>query len=480
MEQRRFFKTVKNMLLLFNMTAEVRKFPPFTKSFWQTIGPSLVTLGLGIGSGEYVLWPYMTSQYGFGILWGALLGITLQFVLISEIARYTMVKGESIVHGFARIHKYLPFWLIFSTLIGFGWPGFAATAAALLSHLFGIPAEYSRFVAIGILVFCAVLLLAGKNVYSKVELIQKIVVPFSFVLLAFLFIRYFSLDSIAEAARGLVGIGNGYFGLPQGLDFAVFLGAFAYAGTGGNFLLGQSFYVIEEETGNAKYAEKLSLHTPAPKHVDSIKENIVISDDPESIANFKKARGFQLRESAIVFWLLGFLMIFILSYLSRVLLQGMADIPESFEFIIFESQVITASTGAVFGILFVIIGAFALMSVQLGALDIMGRFTALAARISRKFRHVPLGDVYTKAVLVQMSFGIILFLIGFSEPLWLIIVGAVINAFAMAILAILLLITNTKHIPQAYRPGILIKTILVFAICCYLVLFGINLVGVLT
>src|SRR5690606_36002108 len=103
------------------------------------------------------------------------------------------------------------------------------------------------------------------------------------------FIRYFSLDSIGEAAKGLIGIGNGYFGLPQGLDFAVFLGAFAYAGTGGNFLLGQSFYVIEEETGNAKYAEKLSLHTPAPKHVGSIEENIVISYDPESIANFKKA-----------------------------------------------------------------------------------------------------------------------------------------------------------------------------------------------
>jgi MFS family permease len=462
------------------MSSEIRKFPPFTKSFWQSIGPSLVTLGLGIGSGEYVLWPYMTSQYGFGILWGALLGISLQFIIISEIARYTMVKGESIVHGFARIHKLLPTWLIFSTLIGFGWPGFAATAAALLSNLFGIPSEYSRFVAIAILILCATLLLAGKNVYSKVETIQKFVVPFSFVILIFLFLRYFSLESMGEALVGLVGIGDGYFGLPKGLDFAVFLGAFAYAGSGGNFLLGQSFYVIEEETGNAKYAEKLSLHTPAPKHVESIKEHIVISEDPVSVENFRRARNFQLKESAIVFWALGFLMIFILSYLSRVLLQGVDNLPKTFEFIVFEARFIGNTSGAIFGILFIIIGAFALMSVQLGALDIMGRFTALAARISRKYRHVPLGDVYTKAVLLQMGFGIFLFLIGFSEPLWLVIIGAVINAFAMAIMTILVFIANTKHIPKAYQPGIVVKLILVFAITVYLVLFGINIFNVLT
>jgi len=45
----------------------------------KILGPSFVLLGLGLGSGELILWPYLTAHWGLGILWGALLGISFQF-----------------------------------------------------------------------------------------------------------------------------------------------------------------------------------------------------------------------------------------------------------------------------------------------------------------------------------------------------------------------------------------------------------------
>ena len=60
---------------------EVNILPPAPK-FRALLGPSFILLGLGLGSGELILWPYLTSNWGMGIIWGAILGVTFQFLLI--------------------------------------------------------------------------------------------------------------------------------------------------------------------------------------------------------------------------------------------------------------------------------------------------------------------------------------------------------------------------------------------------------------
>jgi hypothetical protein len=81
----------------------------------KLIGPSFVILALGLGSGEVILWPYLTSNYGLGIVWGALLGITFQYFINMEIERYALVKGESVFVGIAKLWKGAPYWFILST-----------------------------------------------------------------------------------------------------------------------------------------------------------------------------------------------------------------------------------------------------------------------------------------------------------------------------------------------------------------------------
>src|SRR3970040_1165876 len=93
-------------------------------------GPSFIILGVGLGSGELILWPYLASNFGLGIAWAAVVGITLQFFLNMEIERYSLVTGESVCAGwFKKWGKIAPVWFMVSTIIPWIWPGIMAAAA---------------------------------------------------------------------------------------------------------------------------------------------------------------------------------------------------------------------------------------------------------------------------------------------------------------------------------------------------------------
>ena len=77
----------------------------------QVLGPSVILAGLGVGSGEYIIWPFMTATVGTGFLWAAALSVTVQYFLNMEIERYTLATGETAVSGFVRFWK--PWGVIF-------------------------------------------------------------------------------------------------------------------------------------------------------------------------------------------------------------------------------------------------------------------------------------------------------------------------------------------------------------------------------
>ena len=105
--------------------------------FRKMVGPSFILLGMGLGSGELILWPYLSANFGLGIIWAAVIGITFQFFINMEIERYTLVNGESVFVGLARKFGYLsPIWFILSTIIPWMWPGIVLSSAVLIANVF--------------------------------------------------------------------------------------------------------------------------------------------------------------------------------------------------------------------------------------------------------------------------------------------------------------------------------------------------------
>ena len=64
---------------------QVRDLPEPPRQLWKIVGPGIVAAGVGISSGEFILWPYIASQAGLVFLWAAVLGIITQLFLNLEI-----------------------------------------------------------------------------------------------------------------------------------------------------------------------------------------------------------------------------------------------------------------------------------------------------------------------------------------------------------------------------------------------------------
>jgi hypothetical protein len=41
----------------------------------KVLGPGVIAAGIGLASGEFILWPYITSQVGMVFLWAAVVGV---------------------------------------------------------------------------------------------------------------------------------------------------------------------------------------------------------------------------------------------------------------------------------------------------------------------------------------------------------------------------------------------------------------------
>src|ERR1700755_751868 len=95
------------------------------------IGPSVILIGVGIASGEYILYPYIASQAGLAFLWAAVVGILLQFYINMEIERYTLATRESALGGFQRLWKPWGAILAIGALLATMWPGWATAAATI-------------------------------------------------------------------------------------------------------------------------------------------------------------------------------------------------------------------------------------------------------------------------------------------------------------------------------------------------------------
>src|SRR3990170_3376273 len=168
------------------------KLPPLEKkdlpqapSLLKLIGPSFIILGVGLGSGELILWPYLSANFGLGIIWAALLGITFQFFINMEIERYSLITGESIFVGLTRkFGRFAPMWFILTTLVPWMWPGIIASSATVFAKALGI--NYSGYVGIFLLLIIGLLYSLGHVVYKTQESVQKAIIligiPFIFLI----------------------------------------------------------------------------------------------------------------------------------------------------------------------------------------------------------------------------------------------------------------------------------------------------------
>jgi len=214
----------------------------------RVLGPSMIALGVAIGSGEWLLGPLGFATYGFvGLGFLITMSALLQTFYNIENARYTIATGEVPIVGFARTPPGLHLWVpltLFLIYLSWLWGGWAATAGQSIFALFtgrtfdrAAPGELLevRLIAIALLVLSLAVYLFGRKISRTLEAIETITLFFilaSLVVLAIVFAPAALwgtalLSAVTPAAP------------PRGID-ATALGAiigFTGSGSGMNFML---------------------------------------------------------------------------------------------------------------------------------------------------------------------------------------------------------------------------------------------------
>jgi hypothetical protein len=411
----------------------------------RMIGPSVILAGLSIGSGEFVLWPRLTAEWGFTLFWACWVGVTIQFFLNMEIERWTLATGESAVVGFVRISRlFVPVFLVCGT-VPWIWPGWATGAATLLSWEFGVPVTPTAVVG---LVACGVILSVGPVVYRTVEAIQLVLVASIFGLLVALAALLVRADAVAALAAGALRFGS----VPEGVHLPMLLGALAFAGAGGSVNLAQSNYIKDKGYGMGRWIGRIT--SPFTGREESTSEvGVAFDTDEANLARWHRWWRRTNLEHFVSFYLLCLLGLALFCLIAGTLLEPGRPVSEGFGFIRDEAAAIEGRFGPLGRGMFLAVGVAVLFSTELALLDAVARVAADLLKVG-VFRssEVSVSRLYFAVVWALIVFGILVLAAGFDRPLVLLVLSASLNGFVMFLYSGLLLWMNWSAFRGPLRP----------------------------
>ena len=443
---------------------EVRDLPDAPVAYRRLIGPGIVAAGVGLSSGEFVLFPYIASQVGLVFVWAALVGLVTQYFINLEIERYTLATGETALTGFSRYWRH---WGLFFAILAYFanlWPGWVTSSATIASYVFG---GTPRYIAIGMLIVIGLVLTLAPVVYVALERTQMLKV--AAVILLFVIGAIVAVGAQAWADVPQIVTRPG---IPAAqLGFATLLGALAFAGAGGGQNLVQSNWIRDKGFAMGKYVPRLvSPITGQPEAAPS--PGYIFEPTEKNLSRWKGWWKFANLEQLFTFVLITFLTITFTSLLAYSTVYGRDGLPNGIAFVRTEGEVLAERVGSWFKFFFWIVGSFSLFGAALGIVDYTSRLAADVIKTSYK-RDANESKVYAGLVWGLVAIGIAVLAAGFDQPIVLLVIAAVVGGFMMFIYSGLLILINRKTLPapirvRGFRLGALVWAVLLFGTLSFL------------
>lgn len=440
-------------------------------------GASVIILATAIGSGETILWPYITSQIGFTFMWAAMVGFGIQFFLNMEIERYTLATGESAITGFARLWKpWWWLWIVLALLQNF-WPGWATGASTTFSFVLGlgedapiVPITVAALIAIGIA------LTLSPVVYQTVEKIQGVMVA---LIMLFVIVSVpMATTGEAWSALATEGIGSPSFPVGvEGLGIALLLGALAFAGAGGANNLVQSNYIRDKGMGMGQHIPKIV--SPITGHEEARPSlGYMFPTDEENMRRWRGWWKVSNWEQFITFFVVGVLSLILLAVLAYSTLPVGQVQQQDLEFLQLEGQALKDTVAPWFGTAFWMAATVALFSTNLGILDYTSRLIAdqLKINAARDSQFWSESKIYFTAVWLMIAVGSAILISGMDQPFILLVISSSVAGVQMFIYSGLLMLLNRRALPEplkvrGIRLAVLAVSFLFFGFLSILLVF---------
>jgi len=447
--------------------------------FKKLVGASVIILATALGSGEFIIWPYITTQIGISFLWLAAVGIFMQFVLNMEIERYTLATGETAVTGFTRFWK--PWGVIFvlGAVLPNAFPGWAAGGATLFTFLFGF-GDIAIIASIA-LVATALALTLSPVVYQALEKIQAVLVA---IIMLFLVVGVFAATKASAWASVVTQAPGSVVELPgaiAALGAATFLGAVAFAGAGGANNLTQSNYIRDKGLGmGSRMPKVVSPITGEEQAIPSLGYTFPVNE--ENMRRWRAWWKVANREHFVTFFVLGLFTLLMFSVLVWSTVGGKTIAGEAdFTFIDAEATALGNIVGGWFRGFFLFAGMVVLFSTSIGIMDYVSRLSASELKVSffGDSEVITESRIYFTFAWVIAIAGSLILLAGLEAPLVLLIISASGAGVVMFFYSGLLILLNTRVLPdpiklKGWRLVVMWITFVIFAgLSMYLVYYQI-------
>jgi len=413
----------------------------------RMLGPSVILVGLSIGSGEFVIWPRLTAEHGFAVFWACWVGVTMQFFLNMEIERYTLATGESAVTGFLRLWRGFGWVFLVCATLPWIWPGWATGAATLVSWQWGGDATW---LAVAGLVGCGVVLSVGPVVYRTIETLQTVLVGAVFLLVLILSFFVIDAESVAALAAGAVRFGH----VPDGIELPVLLGALAFAGAGGSANLAQSNYIKDKGYGMGRYIGRITSPLTGRDEAET-ELGVAMEGSDEDLARWRTWWRRANLEHALSFYLLCLLSLVLFCLITHALLGEGHGGGEGLGFIRDQADGLGERFGPSARHAYLWAGVAVLFSTEIGILDAVTRVAVdlLKVRWLLDDERFSPSRLYFAVLWSLIGFGVLVLAVGFERPFELIVLSASLNAFVMFLYSGLLLWLGLRVFRGPLRPG---------------------------
>ncbi|MDD8015495.1 MAG: Nramp family divalent metal transporter [Acidobacteriota bacterium] len=302
---------------------------PF-KKFMVYIGPAMMTIALGLGTSELILYPRLTAEFGTGWIGLMVLSLIFQTVWVQEMARWTVVCGEHGAKCNARIISSAGALvsITFFMFIAFAIPAWASVAATAVLELVRWPAgteigtvfwAYLSFILVFLIIFFS------KVARQYIERMATWATFAAWILLIIAAVTTIKLESLAGIAKHLLS-----WDIPEKMNWWILGSTLSWVG-GGPTLLWYTYWMKDAGWGMAGHFD--SIPGGIGKDVKLRSEGLFPASTAENLSRLRT----WVRRSNLVLWgayFLGSLLtILIIVGLSDSILRPLGLIPSGFDVI---------------------------------------------------------------------------------------------------------------------------------------------------
>lgn len=451
----------------------IRKLPEAPSSM-HIIGPAMILVALGVGLGETYMWPRLVIVFGPEIRWLFLIGVTLQAVVMLEMARYAMATGESIFFGAARVFKPLMWFFFAVAALVYIWPGHMSAGAVALEQITGIPWLVSAIV--GLLAIGAIFSFS-KIVYELVEKLLSVLMGFLVIGSAIVAALVGSFSDLGATLTGMFAFGYMPSEALTAAWFPIIVGSIAFAGPSGMQQMWYTLYLRDKGAGMGTHLPRVHglVHAGEEETMPS-RGFMFDTDDQDEMRKWKSWKRWVYNDAFLLFWGITMLVTIVFTVLAQAAARQNPNVQTALEAgeqdaaLNAMADAFTSAGGAALGIIF--FGFISLVGWKgsIGIFDAFARgqadMTYFFVRGAKRFK---MSHIYFAFLWGVITFGILILLFGPADgPTEILDILAFLSTFAMGTYCVVLLLTNNMLLPKKIRPGIVSNSIIGFGAVFYL------------